>query len=147
MKWLFVIAGLGITQVVQSGAPADVQVSGDTYLGIPGRSAQIVMGSERCALKSEGNEETNDFRLVYTCNETRQVLWDMAERGENELHYDEPRFELLWAGDRDGDGKIDISMEMSPKYSCSRKVDYLSTLAEKGQLLGISGEPEIVCGA
>ncbi len=147
IKWVLVIVALAVTQIAQSGEIAGVHISGETYLGISGRSVQITMGSEQCTLKSEGSAEANTFRLLYTCNDKSQILWDMAEVGENKLSYDEPRFELLWAGDRDGDGKIDVSMEMSPKYSCSRRVDYLSTLAVEGQLLGISGNPDVVCGA
>lgn len=40
---------------------------------------------------------------------------------DDDFAFDEPRFAVLWAGDEDEDGAIEIKMEMGPNYSCSKK--------------------------
>lgn len=121
------------------------KISGETYLGVPGNISQIAFKDKRCAVESNGADKNKDFKIVFTCNGTSQVLWDINIPVAGDFSFDDPKFYLLWAGDKDNDGKIDIVMDMSPKYSCTKEVTYLSSKASKGQLLGISGNPKTVC--
>lgn len=137
---LFAISGTAFGDILEA------EVSGQAYLGIAGHSAEISLNGKTCVLAAEDAPGESDFRIVFICGQSYQVLWDINAPVPEGYAFDEPKFELLWAGDSDHDGMIDIVMEMSPKYSCSRKVTYLSSLAGEGELLGISGSPEAICG-
>lgn len=147
MKFPYLVLGMVVSLAASADEGVRAHVSGNTYLGLAGNSAEISLDSVRCVLESEGQPEQGEFRLVFTCGNRNQVLWDMHAPVPGDFAFDEPRFSLLWAGDRDGDGRIDLVMEMSPKYSCSREVTYLSSLAQTKELLGVAGSPETVCGA
>ncbi|MCR9858858.1 hypothetical protein [Vibrio parahaemolyticus] len=118
-------------------------VNGDRYLGVLGATIDIEFNGLICLLYSAGNPEQQKLSLVFTCNGQEQVLW---HDGLTILELDEPRFELLWAGDNDGDGKLDLILEVSPKYSCSQQVQYRSSIAPKGLLVGQSDLNEVECG-
>ena len=47
---------------------------------------------------------------------------------------------VIWSGDMDGDGKIDLLLQMSDHYNMSRICLYLSSLAPAGQLVALAGE-------
>jgi hypothetical protein len=132
--------------IVLASESKKAYITGTEYLGMPG-VAKIKLGDQRCTVSSSGGAKEKTFRILFTCNEIAQVLWDINVPVEGDFSFDEPHFKLLWAGDEDSDGKIDIIMDMSPKYSCTKEVTYLSGKATKGQLVGISGSPKTVCGA
>lgn len=118
---------------------AEATIIGKQFLGSRGNSAKILLGKENCSIGSSGNKEENSFLIEFSCNGITQLLFDTEaaiEGGRNSV--DDPLFSLLWAGDKDNDGKIDIVMEMSPKYSYSKKITYLSSKAKDGQLVGIA---------
>lgn len=123
-----------------------VKITGNSYLGISGNSVQIQLDNHTCHVSSKGEAKDDNFIIEFKCNGVTQILWDINKPVEGDFSFDEPQFELLWAGDKDNDGKIDIEMNMSPKYSCSKKVTYLSTKSKKGQLVGITGTPKTICG-
>ena len=123
----------------------DAEITGETYLGLAGKSARIKLHGQFCDVRSISEFGITNFKVVLECDGTSQVLWDISNPGENSLNYDDPKFELLWAGDMDYDYKIDLKMNMSPKYSCSRITVYLSSLAKDGELVGVKGKPEYKC--
>jgi hypothetical protein len=47
----------------------------------------------------------------------------------------EPIWKLVWAGDLDGDGKLDIYVDMSDHYNVSMKRLFLSSQAPRGKLV------------
>lgn len=49
---------------------------------------------------------------------------------------DEPHFEVHWAGDLDGDGRLDLLATFSLKYSHNPRRLYLSSAAAPGALVG-----------
>ncbi len=118
-------------------------VNGDRYLGVLGATIELEFNGLICRLNSTGNPEKQKFSLIFTCNGQEQVLW---HDGLTMLELDESQFELLWAGDNDGDGKLDLILEISPKYSCSQQVQYRSSIATKGMLVGQSTLDELECG-
>lgn len=127
------------------------ETKGEMYLGKPGNSITISLGKSQCKLESIGvsgidGNPPKKFLIELTCENKKQILWDIAKATDEEFGFDDPMFQLIWAGDKDGDGKIDLKMEMSPKYSCSKKVFYLSSMATHDQIVGIEGKPKLICG-
>jgi hypothetical protein len=49
---------------------------------------------------------------------------------------DEPHFDVPWAGDLDGDGKLDLVVNLSRKYSLHPYRLLLSSMAAVGELVG-----------
>jgi hypothetical protein len=49
---------------------------------------------------------------------------------------DDPHFYVEWAGDLDRDGRLDLVVNFSRKYSIHPHRLLLSTKAKKGQLVG-----------
>ena len=133
------IFSLFLMNIAFATETSKAQVTGEKFLGVPGNSAQIILGKQICSLKSFGEQKKNSFRLEFKCNGITQILFDTEAHIESgKYSVDEPLFSLLWAGDKDYDGKIDLVMEMSPKYSYSKKITFLSTKARNQELLGIS---------
>ncbi|MCU8507321.1 hypothetical protein M2G40_05915 [Vibrio vulnificus] len=122
---------------------SEATIVGSPYLGVPNTTVSIEFNGSICTLKSLGNVELQRYSIVLTCNATEQVLW---HENLSDHEVDDPRFELLWAGDNDGDGKLDLKMEVSPKYSCSQIAQFNSSLAEVGELVGSGIFEKIVCG-
>jgi len=50
---------------------------------------------------------------------------------------DAPHFSVQWAGDLDGDGRLDLVTTFSPKYSWYPRRLYLSSAARAGELVGL----------
>jgi hypothetical protein len=115
----------------------DAIVTGERYLGLPGTTVDLKLGDQACEVQSTINIELH-------CAGSVQILWQISDL--DDLALDEPRFLLLWAGDRDGDGRIDLEMDLSPKYSCTRTVLFLSSRAAKSEMVGIANKPETRCG-
>jgi hypothetical protein len=61
----------------------------------------------------------------------RQVLRAVDEQ------CDSCSWELLWAGDLDGDNKLDLFLDVSPSYLFVENVLFLSSVARSGEMVGI----------
>lgn len=127
------------------------EITGETFLGDVGRETKISFKGNKCSIKSIGDigkegEAPKSFKILLTCGAKSQTLWDIEKRATGDFAFDDPRFEVLWAGDKDEDGKLDLEMELSPKYSCSKKVTFLSSKATSLQIVGIAGFPKAICG-
>jgi hypothetical protein len=68
-------------------------------------------------------------RLLLTQGRTTQII--------RQLKYDDTDFqrELIWAGDLDGDGKLDLYANLSSHYNRSQRKLFLSSQAKPGQLV------------
>ena len=55
---------------------------------------------------------------------------------------DDPHFTLHWAGDMDGDGRLDLIATLSHKYSVFPTRLLLSSLAPQKELLGVAATLE-----
>lgn len=72
-----------------------------------------------------------DGRLVLTQDGQRQVLTDMAAKGDLRVG----TWKLFWAGDLDGDRRPDFYMELTHHYATSERTLFLSSKARRGELV------------
>lgn len=68
--------------------------------------------------------------LLLNEGDVSQSLYSLPDFG------DEPAWRLLWAGDLDGDGKLDLYLDLSNHYNVSNRMLFLSSRAKPGELLG-----------
>lgn len=127
------------------------RIEGDSYLGEIGNQAEILLGEIMCTIYVGGLQSNKElapekFKITLNCGKKTQVLWDIEYPAPDDYSFDDPKFLIEWAGDRDGDGAIDLIMDMSAKYSCWKKVTYLSTKATENEIVGDSGEVDTGCG-
>jgi len=112
--------------------PEWVHDSGDPYSSgiVPGQTVEMRLGKNRyrLALTASG-PGYKDARLILETKGRRQVLYALKGDG------DEPHFAVYFIGDLDGDGKLDLIVTMSPKYSWYPVSVLLSSAARPGELV------------
>jgi hypothetical protein len=67
--------------------------------------------------------------LVLTEGQISQVLYALPDGGND------PIWELLWIGDLDGDGKLDLYLSLSSHYNVNTRHLFLSSRAKPGELV------------
>ncbi len=93
----------------------------------------VRLGSRQWTFRLTASDELGcDGRLTLSDGTRTQLLYDVAGDG----FCDEPRFDINWAGDLDGDGRLDFVGTFSPKYSVYPRRLYLSSIAGPGELAG-----------
>jgi hypothetical protein len=75
------------------------------------------------------HEFPRNAQLVLTNGNSKQVLYSLEDCGND------PSWYLLWAGDIDLDGKLDLYVSVSYHYNVSQRKLFLSSQATKGQLV------------
>jgi hypothetical protein len=80
--------------------------------------------------KLKGSGENLDFtsKLVLTYKDTTQIIY-------KQNRCDDCSWQLLWAGDLDSDGKLDLYLNLSDHYNVMNKRLFLSTQAESGEMV------------
>ena len=79
---------------------------------------------------------------AYSIQVTNQRLVQLKQAGKTQTLFrwpqalSEEHAELIWAGDLDGDGKLDLLLDHSSHYNATGLTLYLSTWAGPGQLVG-----------
>jgi hypothetical protein len=68
-------------------------------------------------------------RLVLVFGELRQVLFSLQECGND------ASWSLIWAGDLDRDGKLDLYVSVTQHYNVSQRKLFLSSTAGDKQLV------------
>jgi hypothetical protein len=68
-------------------------------------------------------------QLVLASGDSTQVLYSLEDCGN------EPYWYLLWAGDLDSDGKLDLYVRVSYHYNVAQRKLFLSSQAAEGQLV------------
>lgn len=98
----------------------------------------LKLGEASYVLKVAGSEDTakcssqslpRNARLVLLNGESGQVLYSLQDCG------DDPSWILLWAGDLDRDGKLDLYVSVTQHYNVSERKLFLSSQAAEGQLV------------
>lgn len=78
--------------------------------------------------KEKGSWLDKTSRLVLSDGKTEQIIY-------SQKLCDDCGWGLLWAGDLDGDGKLDLFLDLTNHYNVSHKRLFLSSKAEKGKLI------------
>jgi hypothetical protein len=82
-------------------------------------------GVEKCS----GEGLPRNARLVLASAESTQILYSLGDCGSD------PGWFLLWAGDLDSDGRLDLYVSVNEHYNFSEKKLFLSSKASKGRLV------------
>jgi hypothetical protein len=103
-----------------------------------GTDMELKLGAKVYRLKVSGNGENSveaitrdDAKLVLAAGGTEQALYDLGGKGGPMEAY----WHLVWAGDADGDGKLDLYVDVSSHYNVSIRKLFLSSQAEGGELV------------
>jgi hypothetical protein len=97
------------------------------------REVMLALGNRRYVLRREGvREDLADARIVLTEGGATQVLFERPEFA------DEPHFTLHWAGDLDRDGRLDLIVTLSHKYSVFPTRLLISSSAQGNALVGVA---------
>ncbi len=97
----------------------------------PDRPLTLSLGARRYGLRVQSAKpDLSDARVVLTDGRRTQVLYSA------EGVVDEPHFDVVWAGDLDRDGQLDLVVNLSRKYSVHPYRLLLSSKAAPNQLVG-----------
>ena len=124
---------VGLPQLRPGPAETVLRWTESMYFG--GQSVDVVLGSMEYSIAVPGEDPgTCDAVVTLSHGARSQVLF----RAEDEqlLSCDEPHFDVHWAGDLDGDGRLDLLATFSVKYSDHPRRLYLSSAADEGSLVG-----------
>ncbi len=117
------ISGLREGGILDAGVVnRDLQHDGAIKVSVDGRHYEMRLESAR--------EDLFDAKVVLTDGRRTQVLYSA------DGFADEPHFEVEWAGDLDGDGKLDLVVNLNRKYSLHPHRLLLSSRASRGALVG-----------
>lgn len=98
-------------------------------LKLGGRTYQLrVVSPKRLAPEAIGALPP-DAKLTLTSGSSTQTLYSLNNNSND------PSWYLLWAGDADGDGKLDLYLSLSYHYNLDQRRLFLSSQAEAGNLV------------
>ena len=109
---------------------ADVEISDTTFL-VPGTTSSFTFAGKHYKLeaKAQGEDVYKNYTLLLN-----------GERICREAEVDGAYFRLLFAGDLDGDGKLDLVLSLPLHYENLRVVLFLSSCAPPGLQIGKAAE-------
>jgi hypothetical protein len=122
----------GAAGMLSRGAVTAV-FSGRESLG-NGEVVNLKLGNNNYRLRVISNDPTpadylaQNSKLLLTAGAKSQVLFSVAEHAD-------ASWALLWAGDLDGDGQLDLYMDLNTHYNSSQRRLFLSTRASRGKLV------------
>lgn len=97
----------------------------------PMRPLKISLGPRHYELRLQSaRKDLFDAKVILTDGHRTQVLYSA------DGFADEPHFDILWAGDLDRDGKLDLVVNLDRKYSWHPHRLLLSSKASRRQLVG-----------
>ncbi len=100
-----------------------------------GDRLQFTIGQQRFLLRvinprRRGDDNMAGSSLELASNGITQTLYSAPEDAA------EPGWQVLWAGDLDGDGRLDLYVQLGDHYNVSERILFVSTKAGSGQLVG-----------
>jgi hypothetical protein len=102
------------------------------------RRVQFVLGGQRYTLRVTPSDPaqplTDRSEVLLDDGITTQLLHPMPRDPSDAA------WELLWAGDLDGDGRLDLYMNLSHHDNMTHQMLFLSTAAGAGDLVGLVAE-------
>jgi hypothetical protein len=132
---LFLVRGL---ENAQPGSVPTARVQGPENPG-PGQRVTLTLGGAQSALyivARPGEEEA--YSLVLESGKRRQVLYES-------YGWSEGRLKVIWAGDLDRDGRLDLVVDYSEHYAGSSPTLFLSSRAGSGDLVGEAADFQQSC--
>jgi hypothetical protein len=128
-----------------SAGPVTTVFDDGARSGTLGESSALTLnlGEQSYVLKVAGSEDTakcpsqslpRNARLVLVNGEFKQVLYSLQDCGSD------PSWSLVWAGDLDRDGKLDLYVNVTQHYNSSERKLFLSSQASEGQLVKEAAE-------
>ncbi|HEY9402552.1 MAG TPA: hypothetical protein VIQ24_07645 [Pyrinomonadaceae bacterium] len=108
--------------------------AGDENNLVNGESLDLFLDDKSYNLKVVSNDPTpvgyvvENSRLILSTGAKSQVIFSVEQP-------DDAGWSLLWAGDLDGDGKLDLYMDLHNKYNSSQRRLFLSSQASRGNLV------------
>ena len=95
---------------------------------------KISLGKSHYMVRLQASDEQlTDAKVILTDGRQTQVLYSA------DGFVDDPHFYIEWAGDLDRDGRLDLVVNLSRKYSMHPHRLLLSSRAKRGQLVGEAG--------
>lgn len=88
-----------------------------------------VVSPDKNPASCQSSSFPKNARLVLVSSKTAQTLYTLDDCGND------PSWYLLWAGDLDRDGKLDLYVNVTQHYDFSERKLFLSSRASKGKLV------------
>jgi hypothetical protein len=123
------------SSALRPGSVISVRQSYPVSMSIPRENSEValVLGQRQYTLRRDGPKEDGaDARMTLSDGRATQVLFPVSD------FVDDPHFTLHWAGDMDGDGRLDLITTFSEKYSVFPTRLWLSSAARDQQLVGVA---------
>ena len=100
-----------------------------------GDQLKLTLGSQEFLVnvtnpRRHGDADMAGSSLELQSNGVTQLLYSAPENAN------EPVWEILWAGDLDVDGKLDLYVQLGADSTVSERILFVSTKAASGQLVG-----------
>ena len=97
------------------------------------QTLKLNVGDKHSTLTVNGKKKDQEWRsgynIVLESGGTKQVVYERKEISDSSFP------SLLWAGDLDGDGKIDLIMDVTSNYNVRDLALFLSSKAKQGKLV------------
>jgi hypothetical protein len=130
---VFLLRGLGELR------PGEVATAFEGPLELGNSSkVELKLSGDSYALRVEAKEagpggyvSRDDARLIFEREGVSQTLYALGGEGRET----EANWSLLWAGDLDGDDRLDLYVQVSHHYNISQRKLFLSSRAGKGRLV------------
>jgi hypothetical protein len=129
-----VLLMIGVGQARVGPARTAIGYTDALSSGEPSRELQLGSAQYQLVLDTTDPNACDDV-VTLSDGQTTQRLYDAA--ADTTYTCDEARFDVHWAGDRDGDGRLDLLATFSSKYSYLPRRLYLSSAAAPGDIVAI----------
>jgi hypothetical protein len=121
--------------------PATTVVEYEASLSSDERRLTMTLGQTAYELELDSSDpDFCDATITLSDGRASQTLY--VPQGQP-FDCDAPHFSVQWAGDMDGDGRLDLVTTFSPKYSWYPRQLYLSSAAAPGELVALVATTEL----
>jgi hypothetical protein len=136
-KAVVLLKGSGLGQ----GTIPTASINGDSR-GLSAKSLTLNGRSYSLRLDSNCEKKRGTCQWILSDGKIKQIIhaFDIDQTPEGELDTDSTNTGIIWAGDLDGDGKLDLIVDVSNHYNAVAQIRvFLSSIAKKGRLVEKAG--------